>query len=500
MMTPPAKSVSEPDQSAPPGGLGKIAARGGLVTLSGQAGNFVLQMVSLIVLSRLLTPSDFGTFAMVTAIVGLAEVLRDFGLSSAAVQAPTLSVGQRANLFWINLLIGCTLGVTVFFLAGPIAAFYGNPDLVAITQWLSLTFVFSGLGTQYEAGLVRGFRFGTLAWTDITALILALTVSITVAVSGGGTAALVIQAVLYSLLVAVLRISASRWLPTLPSRSEPMGSLLRYGANLMGTQVIGYASRNVDSVIVGAKFGSESLGIYNRGFQVLMAPLNQISAPMTKVALPVFSRLAADHGKFVDALAKTQCLLAYAIVVCFSVLFSTADSVVLLLFGDQWSAVPPVFRILAVAGVFQIFAYSSYWVFLAKGLMNWNLRYALFSRVIVIGAIVIGSFWGYLGVAVGYSVAMMICWPLVQWWIGLKVDLPQAKLFGIGGRALLVGCAGAAAGMFATSLLNGPGLLSLCVGAAATLLGIAVSGSVLPASRRDFGVVLGGLSLMRGRV
>lgn len=498
-MTSPSNSVSEHDEPTPSAGLGKVAARGGLVTLSGQGGNFVLQMVSLVVLSRLLTPTDFGTFAMVTAIVGLAEVLRDFGLSSAAVQAPTLSLAQRSNLFWLNLLIGCTLGLSVFFLAGPISAFYGNPDLVVITQWLSLTFVFSGLGTQYEASLVRGFKFGTLAWTDLTALVLALCASITVAVSGGGTAALITQAVAYSLLVAVLRIAASRWWPTLPSRSAPMGSLLRYGVNLMGTQVIGYASRNVDNVIIGAKFGSEPLGIYNRAFQVLTAPLNQISAPMTKVALPVFSRLAADHRKFVDALVKTQCLLAYAIVICFSALFSTADSLVLLLFGDQWTAVPPVFRILAVAGVFQILAYSSYWVFLAKGLTNWNLRYALVSKAIVIGAIVVGSFWGYIGVAIGYSVATIICWPLCQWWIGLKVDLPQAKLFGIGARALFVGSVGAAAGMFAAGFLP-TGVLALLVGGVATLLGIAVAASIFPATRRDFRVVFSGLALMRGRV
>ena len=71
--------------------------------------------------------------------------------------------------------------------------------------------------------------------------------------------------------------------------------------------------------------------------------------------------------------------------VCFAIQFTVADSLVLLLFGDQWSGVPLGFRILAVGGVFQLLAYSCYWVFLAKGLTNWNLMYALVARVLVIG-------------------------------------------------------------------------------------------------------------------
>jgi polysaccharide transporter, PST family len=461
-------------------GMGRIAARGGMVTLGGQGVSFVLQLISLVVLSHLLTPTDFGTFAMVTAIVGVGEVLRDFGLSSAAVQAPSLSKQQRSNLFWLNLAIGVALSVIVFFLAGPISAFYSNPGLMSITQWLSLTFVFNGVGTQYGASLVRGFRFGTLAWTELLAVGLAFGASTTVALMGAGTAALVTQALAYSALVSLLRVASSRWLPTFP-RSAPMRSLLSYGGNLMGSQLIGYASRNIDSVIVGWKFGAVPLGIYNRAFQLLTAPLNQISAPLTKVALPVFARLAPDHHRFTGALVRTQCVLAYAVVTVFAVLFTVADSLVLLLFGDQWTAVPPVFRILALAGVFQIFTYSSYWVFLATGLVNWNLRYAMVSRVIVIGAIVIGSFWGYLGVAAGYAISLAILWPICQWWIGLKVVMPQRALFGVGGRALLVGAAGVVVGLLVLRWFPTPGIVQLMVGTLATLLG---SGLVVAVHRR----------------
>ena len=89
--------------------LGSKAVRGGGATLLGQLVKVFLQLAGLVVLGRILSPTDFGLVAMVTAIVGVADVIRDAGLSSAAIQAKSLSAGQRNNLFWLNSGIGLAL-------------------------------------------------------------------------------------------------------------------------------------------------------------------------------------------------------------------------------------------------------------------------------------------------------------------------------------------------------------------------------------------------------
>ena len=73
-----------------------------MLTIGAQLLKIVLQVAGVVVLARLLTPRDYGLVAMVTAVVGVAEIFRDFGLSAAAVQAKHLSRAQRDNLFWIN--------------------------------------------------------------------------------------------------------------------------------------------------------------------------------------------------------------------------------------------------------------------------------------------------------------------------------------------------------------------------------------------------------------
>ena len=111
--------------------------RGGFARVCAQAANFVLRVVSLMILARLLDPKDFGLVGMVTAFTGVLGLFRDFGLSSAAVQRPTVTDKQVSTLFWINILMGVLLGLLTVAMAPIIAAFYHEPRLFGVTVALA---------------------------------------------------------------------------------------------------------------------------------------------------------------------------------------------------------------------------------------------------------------------------------------------------------------------------------------------------------------------------
>src|ERR1700752_1825815 len=128
---------------------GKVI-RGGVARLSAQAASFVLRLGCLMVLARLLGPKDFGLVGMVTAFTGVLTLFRDFGLSSAAVQRPTVTEEQISTLFWINILIGALLGIVALAMAPAIAAFYQEPQLFGVTAVLAAGFLFNAAGTQHS--------------------------------------------------------------------------------------------------------------------------------------------------------------------------------------------------------------------------------------------------------------------------------------------------------------------------------------------------------------
>jgi PST family polysaccharide transporter len=490
--------VAAPEPGIEPApSLGRIAAGGALVTMGGQLLKIAVQFGGVVLLARLLTPRDYGLVTMVLAIVGVGEVLRDFGLSSAAIQARHLSRAQRDNLFWINTAIGFVLAAVVFVLAGRIAAFYGEPLLRGIAQATALTFLLNGLTTQYRAHLTRELRFKRLTAAEVGGQLAGLAAAVALALAGYGYWALVMQQLVQAAMILAVMAAAARWLPGLPRRDADMRGFLRFGGNVMASQLLAWFSNNVGQILIGSRLGAAPLGLYNRAFALVAMPLTQLNAPATSVALPVLSRLQADPARYAAFLLRGQAALMHLLIGVLAFACAQAGPLIVLTLGARWTEAVPMFQALAIGAVFQAAGYAAYWVFLSKGITASQLRYSVVSRTLVIACIVFGAQWGALGVAAGYAVGSALAWPLVLWWLGRISDAPVRGMAGNGARAILgyalCGLASySASAQWATSL---PAKLAL--GAVAGGAAFAVVCALWPAFRRDVAGILQTRTLLR---
>jgi PST family polysaccharide transporter len=474
-----------PAPETPPLDLGRAAARGARATLAGQGARILLQLVSVVVLARLLAPHDYGLFAIALVVVGIGEVVRDLGLSTAAIRAPSLTAHQRDGLFWLNSVAGLTLALVVLTAAVPVAGAFGEPELVPVIRALAATFLLNGVVAQYRAGLSRDLRFGALAATDLLAQVLALTVAVTAAAWGAGYWALVVQQLTQASVVLLGTVSAAGWLPGRPRRGVGLRPFLRFGSGVTGTQLVYYLGNNLDNIALGLWAGPASLGVYNRGYQLLMNPLNQVRAPASTVAIPVLARMQDDLARSGEYLRRAQLALGYTLVTAMALGAGAAVPVVDLMLGDRWHAVAPVLALLAVAGSAQTLAYVGNWVYLSRGLSGQLLRYTLVTLLISATCIGIGSQWGVVGVAAGYAAAALLEWPLSLWWLSRVTDLPVRAL--LLGALRVTGCAAVAGtvcflGTQLTAALPSPARIVVGVAAGLAVYGVA---ALVPAIRDD---------------
>lgn len=416
--------------------LGRQAARGGVVTLVGQAARLVIQVSSIVVLARLVSPTDYGYVAMVTAIVGFAFIIQDAGLSRAAVQAPAITPGQRDNLFWINVLFGIVAAGLVFAAAPAVGALYGEPNLVEITRWLALLFLLSGFAAQSRSSLQRDLRFGTIAVIDVVGPLLGLVAGIAVAMADGGYWALVTQQLVTHVINVVGSMIAAGWLPGLPKRHESVRSFVAYGAHVLGAETLSYVSMNADSVVVGARFGPSVAGFYDRGFRMMMLPIRQLHYPAGKVALPVLSRLQDDAEQFGRFLVRGQSILLNLLVPMMLLGAAVAGPVIEVLLGPGWADVALLFAVLACGGAFQAALFAVDWAFTATGNTRAQFRFALVSRPAIVAAVLVGSLWGSTGVAAGYGIAVALSWPASLWWVGRATGMSMRPLLANGIRTI----------------------------------------------------------------
>jgi O-antigen/teichoic acid export membrane protein len=389
------------------------SVRGGLLSVTSQGAQFVMQSIATVVLARLLTPTDFGLVAMVTAITGLAQAFADLGLSEATIQHPEISHKQVSNLFWINVAIGLILTSITAGLAPVLARFYREPRLKNITLLVSLTFLIGGLRVQHDALLKRQMRFSSLAIRDITSYVVAVPVAIALAWRGAGYWALVAMPLVLNLTQMALSWLIVRWIPGLPRRDAKVRSLIAFGGNVAASYLIFNVNNNADNVLIGWYWGAGPLGLYSRAYNLLMLPVRQLGGPARSVAIPAFSRVQDDPARMARYYLRTVNVIMWIVAPIFGFLFVAAVPIIVLALGHRWRGAAPVFQILAIFALGQLLLESTLWLFVSRGQSQRLLKLLLVICPIIIASYAIGLPFGTKGVALSGSLGLLLIFPWI---------------------------------------------------------------------------------------
>jgi polysaccharide transporter, PST family len=425
----------------PIGGLRRSAVRGAFVTGLAQLVKIIVQLGSVIILSRLLAPADFGLLAMVTPLYGLALIFQDLGLSHATVQSSELSPGQSSALFWLNVAIGLLLAVPLIFGASIVGWFYGDARVVGLTRAFAAVIVITALGAQHSALLNRGMRFQFLAAVD------------TFSVLGGFLGAVLLAAVFhtywalfssYAVSASITVIGAwvgSGFVPALPRWEPSAQRMVRLGAGITGFHFFNFVARNLDNVLIGRAWGGAALGLYDRAYGLLMFPLVQINAPLTRVMLPTLGRLRADEARYRSVYLQTvnQLWLVTQPGIVFAV--ATTDIFIPILLGERWRAVVPIFQCMGVAAMVQPIASATNWLFISQQQAKAFAWSGAFNAAISGVAFCSGLPWGPIGVAVAYSISQLLLRLPALFWMATRTG--PVRLRDLYGVATLHGLAGA---------------------------------------------------------
>lgn len=408
-------------------GITKSVGRGAAITVASQATKMLIQFGSIVWLARLLTPSDYGTLASALVLIGFGEVLRDAGLSTASIQAKQISAEQQTTLFWINVLVGLLLTASACFLAHPVANFFSNAEVEGVIKGLSGSFLIGALGAQYRASLTRGMSFKKLAFSDLFAQVSSILLAAGLAHLGFGVWSLVFQYLAQSSLVTLMNMSNSTWSPVFRlQRNSQIGSMVRFGLSLLGTQIIGTAAKSADSTVVGKLLGTDQLGYYNRGYQVISAPFNQLTIACTSFALPILSRLNGP-----EFIRTHQALQRAVLLVLFLTLTGVAlasETVLPILLGEKWRFSAEITELLSLALMIQAAAYPSYWVFLSNGHTGKLLKLDILLKPTQIFMVFVGGFAGVTGIIATMGLGSFIAWRTYSWQIArLGIDLRESN-------------------------------------------------------------------------
>lgn len=383
----------------------RAALRGGLSSVASRAFGAVVQVCSVIILARLLTPEDYGLVAMVLAITSVAPIIVDLGTRDAVGQQERITPSEVSALFWITCAAGVALALLVVVSGPLIAQLYGDPRLTEIAWVSSLTVITSALTCQHYALLRRAMMFRHLALIEGGANLVGACTAVTMALLGAGYWALVVRPLITGMCVLGGVLWHCRWVPPRPTITPGVRQMLRFGTNLMGFVVADFIGRHADSVAIGMTAGAQRLGFYRKAL-LIYENLLDLTVALHGVASVSLSKLRDDHAELRRLWAKGLNTLSFYAMPAFGAVAVVGDDLIRLVLGEQWAFAGTLLTLLALRGIPHVVDRTLGWLHVAAGRPDRWARWGLLQACVQIVALLIGLPFGIIGIVVAYSIAM----------------------------------------------------------------------------------------------
>jgi len=412
-------------------GLRRSAVRGAGAAVMGSAGNFVLGMGSVVILARLLTPSDFGIVTMVTTF---SLLLRSFGLSGFTeliMQRDEMTESLASNLFWINLGIG-TILTLAFASSGPLLAYvFHNQDVVHVAEGMALTIGIGCAGYIHTGLLQRAMHFRTTAIVNLVGQVVQFIVSIGLALVGWRYWALVWGSVAQTTTVTLGAWMACRWIPNWPGRAAGTSAGMKFATNVYSRFTFWYFTRNTDNLLVGWRFGAQALGFYKKAYDLFVLPQTQLLSPIYAVVVSTLSRVREDREQYRNYFLRAISVLALAGMGIGADFALVGSDIIRFLFGPGWEQSGRIFSLFGPGIGVMLLCNTNGWIHLSIGRPDRWLRWGVVEFVCTTGLFLLALHWGPSAIALAWTTSYFLLMFPGFWYAGKPIGLGIAPVFAV---------------------------------------------------------------------
>lgn len=358
------------------------------------------------ILARLLSPSDYGIVAVITVFSTFFSTLSDMGFGVAIVQNKTLSKKDINNIFSFTVYISFLLMIIFALFSFPISKFYNNDVYINLTLLLSISLLFDAMNMVPNGILNRNKEFIVIAVRTVIVYFIAALVTIILALKGFRYYSLVIQAILTSFLTFVWNYLDTRPKFKFHFEMESIHKVINYSAYQFAFNFVNYFSRNLDNLLTGKFMGSAQLGYYNKAYDLMLYPVNNLTGVVSPVLHPILSDFQKNftviYNKYMKVLKILFCVGALVAPIC----YLAGKEIITIIYGNNWNESIVCFQFLSIAIIPQMLNSSAGGVFQAIGntrLLFWN---SCINTLITVIAILIGVFVGKDITSLAFAVSL----------------------------------------------------------------------------------------------
>lgn len=323
----------------------------GIQNIANQGIHFIITVI----IARLLTPEDYGLVAMLAIFYALAQAFIDSGLSGALIQKKNCTEKDYNSVFIFAVVVSSVLYAILFLCAPLIAKIYNNDLLITLSRVYLTCLVINAIGIVPMTIMHKELQFKQFAYITTAINIFAGAVAIAAAYCGLAYWALVFQILITSVLSTIAYYVRTRWKPTFQFSIESFKSMISYGFPVMLTSIVHAIYNNIYSLVIGAKYESRELGLYNRAYSFSCLVPTTFSNFTMRAMFPVLARIQDNLDELRVKVLEMLHLSLYVVVpVNVYLIFNSAD-VIKIVLGDKWLELVPYLSILCISCVSYVY-------------------------------------------------------------------------------------------------------------------------------------------------
>ncbi|MDD3016381.1 MAG: lipopolysaccharide biosynthesis protein [Lactococcus chungangensis] len=383
--------------------------KGMLFTSIGTYSNFFVQLLVNMILSRILTPKDYGVVAIMQVFIIFFNLMIESGMGPAIIQNKNLNNSDYKNLFNFSAIFSIILAICFGLFGNILALFYSN-DIYKILTWVqSISILFNGLNIVPTAILNKRMQFKEVNFSLVFSNICSAIVGITTAILGYGVYALIYSAIISALFNFIWNRFFTKLTFSNKFKKESIIEIWDFSKNQFGFNFINYFSRNSDNILIGKFMGDSALANYSKAYQLLMLPNQMFLRVINPVLQPILSEYQDDVEYIKNFYYKIIHLLGL-IGIPLSIFLSTSShQIILLMFGNQWGEAVIPFSLLALTVWCQLTVSTTGAIFQARNQVKLLFFTGFVSAIILVTSIIIGIFLNSIvGVSISLSVGFFI--------------------------------------------------------------------------------------------
>ena len=380
-----------------------------------------------LVLANLLTPTEYGIMAIITIFIAVSTSIVDSGFSNALIRKVHIERVDYNTVFFFNLVVSFVLYIVLYVAAPAISIFFKEAILTEVLRVIGWVLVVNALAIIPRTILVKKIDFKTQTKVSVISSVVSGVVGIGMAMTGWGVWSLVWQQLSRQMMNTLFLWVFCKWIPVWEFSMKSFKELFNFGYKLLFSGLLDTIYKEIYYVVIGRFYSAADLGQYTRAQQFNIIFSSNLTSVVQRVSYPVLSSIQEEPERLREAyrrVIKLTMLVAFA---CMLGLAAVAKPLILILIGEKWLPAVPYLQIICFAGMLYPLHAINLNILQVKGRSDLFLKLEIIKKIIAVGPIVVGIFYGIEYMLCGSVVTSFIAYFLNSYYSADLINYPTKE-------------------------------------------------------------------------